>query len=257
MRLLSLRLFAALLTVLSLLSAWQASAAEDALVLATLEWPPYVGASLPHEGLSTYIVKYVATQLGWQTRISYYPWTRAIMMGETGEGYTGYFPSYFSTKRDRECFLSNSLGDSVVGFAYLKDSRFDWADLGSLRGLKLGVVQGYQNGEAFDNMARAGKIRTDVAPTDVSNLRKLLAQRVDAAVIDKSVLRYLLATEPSLQADKERILFHDKELASLSLHICFRRTAEGRAMQSRFNAVLAKTNLLKLENAYFAELDNK
>lgn len=225
--------------------------------LATLEWPPYVGAALPHEGLSTFVVQNVGSQLNWQPQLSYYPWTRAMKVGQGEAGFAGYFPAYFSAARDRSCYLSNSIGSSVIGFAYLKGSRFDWADLSELGGILIGTVQDYVNGEAFDNLVKAGKLKTDVAPSDVSNLRKLLAQRVQIAVVDKAVLRYLLATEPSLQPYKDQFMFHDKELASLSLHICFRRTPEGRTLQAQFNGALSKTSLQRLEAAYFAELDGK
>ncbi|MES2069673.1 MAG: transporter substrate-binding domain-containing protein [Pseudomonadota bacterium] len=250
-----------LIAILATLLQWTgcAGAADKILRLATLEWPPYVGSHLLHEGVTTYIVKNTAAQIGYQVKNDYFPWSRAMQIGDNDPDFSGYFPTYFSTERNNQCYLSNSLGNSSIGFAYLKSTAFDWKEFPELvqQQVRIGIVHNYQNGEAFDALNRAKKLNTDVAPSDISNLRKLLAHRVQVAVIDKAVLRHLLATEPSLKPSQEQILFHDKELASLSLHICFHRNPEGRLMQAEFNAALSKLNLPRLENLYFSELEGK
>jgi polar amino acid transport system substrate-binding protein len=229
-------------------------AQTSSMRLSTLEWPPYVSASLPDEGLTTSLVKTVASQAGIATSISYAPWSRAVQVGSNDPSYAGYFPAFYLPEREKTCYFSGEIGHSVIGFAYLKPQAFQWNTLADLRGQQIGTVQAYANGEEFDAMVRQGLLKTDIAPSDISNLRKLLAKRISVAVIDRDVLRQLLITEASLQADKDRIVFHPRELTTFSMRICFQRTESGQALQKAFDAELKKVNIKKLENAYFQRL---
>lgn len=231
-------------------------AADRPLRLASLEWAPYVGARLPSEGLTAAIVKAVARQAGLTSQISYAPWSRAVQVGSQDPAYAGYFPAYYVLARKKTCHLSGVLGHSVTGFAYLKEQPLQWQTLADLGSTKIGIVQDYANGDEFDALRSEGRLNTDTAPSDVSNLRKLLAGRVAVAVIDQEVLRYLLANEPSLQAAQGRILFHPRVLTNSSLHICFQRSAQGRELQLAFDRALARVDIRQLENAYFRQLDS-
>ncbi|MET3138864.1 polar amino acid transport system substrate-binding protein [Undibacterium sp. GrIS 1.2] len=231
-------------------------AADNSVMrLASLEWAPYVGSRLHQEGLTAGIVKVAARQIGMDAKISYSPWSRTVYAGLNDPNYAGYFPAFYLKEREKTCYFSGVLGHSVVGFAHLKERPFQWTKLNDLRGIKIGIVQDYANGEEFDAMVKQRVLDTDAAPSDVSNLRKLLAHRVDVIVIDKYVLHQLLASEPSLQADKNRIEYYPHELAKFSMHICFQRNERGLAIQKAFNLALNKIDTQKLEDSYFQQLD--
>jgi polar amino acid transport system substrate-binding protein len=181
--------------------------------LASLEWLPYVGAQLEHEGWSGYVADTAARHFGYRVEIDYFPWTRAMQTGSRDEHYAGYFPAYYTDERAKSCYFSAPIGNSTVGFAYLKSAPLQWSSLEDLALLKIGVVAGFSNGPAFDAMVKDGRMKADVSPNDMLNLRKLLAHRVDAVVIDKLVMRYLLATDPVLARESERFAFHVKPLA--------------------------------------------
>ncbi|MES2069672.1 MAG: transporter substrate-binding domain-containing protein [Pseudomonadota bacterium] len=222
--------------------------------LASLEWSPYVGSHMPDGGLTAAAAKAVASAAGYQTRIDYLPWSRAMQAGSDDPGYAGYFPAYYLPEREKHCYFSSALGNSSNGFAYLKSRPLQWSTLTDLKDIKIGTVQDYANDRYFDALVRQGDLHTDVAPSDISNVRKLLAGRVQAIVIDKAVLRNLLINEASLQAGKEQIAFHERELTSFTLHICFQRNAKGRAMQLAFNGAMTKVKLKQLENDYYQSL---
>ena len=222
--------------------------------LTTLEWAPNVASDMPDQGVIAAVVKQVASQAGLETQISFAPWSRAMQVGGSDPAYAGYFPAFYTKEREKTCYFSGVIGYTVIGFAYLKEKPLQWKKLSDLHGKTLGIVQEYVNGEEFDALVRTGVLTTDVAPSDISNLRKLLAGRVDVVVISKEVLRQLLLTEPGLQAASEQIAFHTKELTHFSMHICFQKNAHGLDMQKRFNAELIKTNTKKLENTYFQQL---
>jgi len=251
------RLLASLLLVFPL--ALPAAATDNARVmrLASLEWLPYVGADLAQEGWSTFVAATAARQFNYRTEIEYFPWTRAMQLGVKNARYAGYFPAYYTEERARQCHFSAPIGSSTIGIAYLKSTPLQWSALQDLDKFKLAVVAGFSNGQAFDAMVREGKLNVDASPNDMLNLRKLLARRVDAVVIDKLVLRYLLLTEPSIAKDGAQIAFHEKPLAELPLHVCFQRSPAGLEMQQAFNAAMQAVSLRRLENDYFQRLERR
>ncbi len=232
--------------------------AADKIVmqLASLEWAPYVGSHLPDEGLTAAIVKAAALQAGLDTHISYTPWSRAVQIGLNDPDYAGYFPAFYLKEREKTCYFSAPLGNSIVGFASLKERHFDWKKYADLKDLTIGVVQDYANGEEFDAQVKKEQLKLDVAPSDISNLRKLLARRVDLVVIGKDVLRQLLITEAGLKSVREDIVFHPKEVTNFSMHICFQHNEKGLKFQQLVNPYLGKLNLRKVENLYFQQLQN-
>lgn len=226
------------------------------LRLASLEWAPYVSAGLEQAGWSSFVAKAAAREFGHEAAIEYFPWTRAMQLGTRDPRYAGYFPAYFTEERARSCHFSQPIGSSTVGLAYLKQSPLHWTSLQDLAALRIAVVAGFSNGTEFDTWVREGRLKPDPAPNDMLNLRKLLAGRVDAVVIDKLVLRYLLASDPSLARAGRRIAFHERPLAELALHICFQRTPAGLAIQRSFDAALRRMSLGQLEAEYFLRLEN-
>lgn len=239
-------------------SAHAAAPAEQGVMrLASLDWLPYVSARLAQEGWSSFVADTAAQKFGYRAKIEYFPWTRAMQLGTRDTRYAGYFPAYHTEERTHTCHFSAPIGSSTVGLVFLKNAPVRWTTVQDLASLKIGAVAGFSNGPAIDSMVREGKMQLDVSPSDMLNLRKLLAGRVDAVVMDKLVLRYLLATEPSLEREKHRFAFHDKPLAELSLHICFQRTPEGRDMQRAFDRAMQTLPLRKLETEYFQRLEKQ
>lgn len=234
-----------------------AAAADQAPVLhlASLEWFPYVGPGLAQDGLSGAVASAVAKRFGYTAKVDYFPWTRAMQVGREDDNFSGYFPAYYTEERARQCHFSAPIGHSTLGLAYLKDKPVKWKAVSDLAGARIGVVAGYSNGAEFDALVKQGKLNIDASPGDSFNLKKLLARRVQAAVIDKAVLRYLLLTEPSLKGEREQIAFHENVLAELSLHICFKRTPAGLRLQQTFDGALAAVDLKKVEAAYFQQLE--
>lgn len=244
--------------LLSLCATWSfAAEATKTMRLASLEWLPYVGAQLEQAGWSSYVSDMAARQFGYRVAVEYFPWTRAMQLGTKDKGYAGYFPAYYTEERARNCYFSTPIGSSTVGFVYLRSNPLHWSTMQDLTALKIGVVAGFSNGPVFDAMVRDGRLRVDASPNDMLNLRKLLANRVDAVVIDKLVLRYLLASEAGLARDSDQFTFHEKPLAELPLHICFQRTPAGRDMQEAFDSAMQSLPLRKLEGEYFSRLERK
>lgn len=232
-----------------------ALAETPSLRLASLEWLPYAGTGLPDGGMSGAVAKAVAARFGQGIRMDYFPWKRAMQVGGGDPDFVGYFPAYHTAERARQCHFSVPMGLSTIGLAMLADAPLQWRSLDDLAGSKLGVVLGYSNGEAFDRMVESGKLTVDASVNDTINLKKLLAGRIRAVVIDKAVWRYLLASDPALRKERARFVFDERPLATLSLHVCFQRTPQGLKLKQAFDDALARTDITAIENAYLDQLE--
>lgn len=222
--------------------------------IATLDWPPYTGADLPKGGASTEVVRQAFEHAGMEPKVSYVPWKRAIAMAKNGlDGVVAYFPGYHC--HHVEGFVpSDPIGAGPLGFADNVAAPLEWSSLDDIgeRKLAVGTVLGYANTDEFDAKAGTGWIRAIPAPDDTTNLKKLARGRIDAAVIDKMVLAYLLATEPELKGEAGAIRFNATPLEDKTLYICFTDTEEGRALRDAFNIGLAELDVPGIVDDYFA-----
>ena len=222
--------------------------------LATLEWRPYVSSHLAGNGFTAEVVSAAAARLDMLVQFDYLPWVRAMKLGASAAQFNGYFPAYYTEERALACHFSAPVGTSTIGLAYLKAAPVVWRTLNDLQQVKIGTVLGYSNGKEFDALVASKALDVEVSETDLQNLKKLLAQRSRAIVIDRLVLRYLLITEPSLAGARGKIEFDAKPLAELSMHVCFQRTAAGRQLQTAFDKALQHIDLQQFETKYFDQL---
>jgi polar amino acid transport system substrate-binding protein len=231
-----------------------ASAAEPAktIQLASLEWMPFTGATLPGDGLSSTVIAEVEKRLGNSVKVRYFEWKEAVAKGESDPEYAGYFPVYYTAERaETKCYLSQPIGKSETGIGYLKDAPVQWKTTGDLAAFKIGVVDGYANSAEFDAAVKQGKQPVEVVGSDTNNVRKLVGKKIPGIVIDKLVLRYLTMHS----AAKDSVMFSDHLLTENTLHVCFRRSPAGKALQEAFDAELKKVDRAKLEAAYLKRLE--
>lgn len=228
--------------------------AEQSVTVATLEWPPYTSPDLPLGGAVTDIVIRAFENIETETEILTLPWQRAITTANTSSDVVAYFPGYHC--RHQEGFVaSEPIGFGPLGLVENAEAPISWEtidDLGEQK-LLIGTVLGYANTDEFDQKAGTGWLNIVPAADDLTNLRKLVRKRIDAAVIDRLVLAYLLATEDSLNEGKELLVFDERPLAENTLFLCFDDTPEGRAMRDTFNEGLASIDVQSSVDQYFAE----
>lgn len=217
-------------------------AGAEVLRLTTLQWPPYTGVGVPRLGTMTAVVSGAAARVGDRLELRILPWKRAVRTGEQAPGYAGYFPLYWTPERAERCHLSAPIGTSPLGFAEPADAPLSWTSPDDLAPYRLGTVEGYANTATFDRLAADGVLRVEPVVDDVTNLRKVVAGRIDGAVIDAMVMDYLVATTPDLKASADALAFNERLLEEKTLHVCFRRTPQGKAQRDRFNEGLKKIN---------------
>lgn len=226
--------------------------AADQVVITTLEWPPYTSQELPKGGATTEVVRKAFSAAGLDVEVATLPWKRAIAMAKDNAAVAAYFPGYHC--RHVDGFISSDpIGNGPLGFAENVNARINWTSVDEIgeQKLRVGTVLGYANTDEFDEKAGTGWVRAIPAPDDATNLRKLARQRIDLAVIDKLVLSYLLATEPTLKADADAIAFNERPLEEKTLFLCFNDDEAGRQLRDRFNAGLAMIDPDEIVETYF------
>jgi len=155
------------------------------------EFPPYTGSNLPGGGFATLITRAVLARRGLDMSVSVRPWARALSEAQHGV-FDGLIGVWRNPDRERSFLFPRPLGiTNQIGFMARAGSSIAVSDLRQLRGLRIGVVNGYANPPAIED---AG-LHLDPALDDLHNLRKLLVGRVDLALIDRGVAQHLLRTQ--------------------------------------------------------------
>ncbi|WP_229632074.1 substrate-binding periplasmic protein [Pseudoduganella violaceinigra] len=240
--------------MLCLLPLWQGLAAAGTPVrLASNEWPPFVTASLPDNGVSGAYAAAVFARMGSAASIEYFPWKRTMEVGMNDPRYAGLLAVWRTPQRETQCYFSSPIGGTLNVLVYLKEAPVPATSLRALGEAQIGTVAGYSNGEEFDGLVRRGALHVQEGVNDETNLRKLLSKRFDAMLIEKRVLRHLLTHFP--RAERERIAIAEHLFHERTVHICFQRTPAGQALQRAFNEAAHEVDLPKFERDYLRRLD--
>jgi len=178
-------------TALTLDAPAQTPVTTKRIRLVATEFPPYTSEAIADGGTGVAITRAALERVGVSLELGYRPWVRALNEVQSGlwDGVIGAWHS-----RERESFLSfpRALGiTNRIGFMARAGSSHAIGDLSKLGHLKIGTVRDYANPPAFEQ----AQLQRDEALDDLSNLRKLLAGRIDLALIDKGVAFHLLQTQ--------------------------------------------------------------
>jgi polar amino acid transport system substrate-binding protein len=206
--------------------------AKPVVRLATLDWEPYIGEKLPAQGYTAALIREAYKDQGWDVKIEFYPWARALHLARTGE-VDGLMPEYFNSSRKNEFQYSFPFRGGPLVLYKRKGEAITFSTdpakdqdraLRALKARRFGVVRGYLNTPVFD---AAHYLMKEEASDDATNLRKLVYKRIDFAVIDQRVAEYLIRTQYPDYADKIEPM--QPALAENPLYIAFSLKAPNHA----------------------------
>lgn len=221
------------------------------VVLTSLDWPPYTGETLFRKGATAEVVRAAFEAVGYDLEIRFFPWNRAVDEAVNNPGVAGYFPEYHSDERASRFLYSASVGDSPLGLVQRVDGGDrEWKSVFDLGRYRIGIVRGYVNTREFDSLVAAGEIPVDASVNDMINLRKLLAGRVDMAVADTNVFRFLSHHDPFLHRGRDKLEINPRLLTTHGLHVCFRRDSAGEKLLKLFNEGLSRVDALRIQQEY-------
>jgi polar amino acid transport system substrate-binding protein len=220
------------------------------LALTSLEWPPFAGQSLPEQGASIFIVRKALESMGHELQVDFYPWNRAVRLAKKkGNKYIGYFPEY--EYQTTEFVFSNVIGTSPLGIIENVNHPIEWHEEKDLNQYTLGVVDGYVNTFTLDTMIENGQQKAESVTSDMLNIRKLAVKRIDAAVIDLIVFKYLLHQTNRVKM-KTMVKINPQILEIKNLYVAFNATPEGEFWREMLDQGLNKIDIEQLFEQYTA-----
>lgn len=217
----------ALLVLLLLAGQLQAA---DKVVLATLDWEPYIGQSLKNNGYVAALVREAFKRGGFEVEFQFNQWSRTVGLAKAGT-VDGYFPEYYAEEVRSYAKFSEPFPGGPLGLFKLKSKDISFATLEDLKGYKIGIVMGYANTKEFDE---ADFLTKEASKDDLTNLKKLAAGRVDLVVADKFVGKQLIQAHLGDKAGE--IEFMPKSLEDKDLYVCISgKATNGDTMLKAFN----------------------
>lgn len=221
--------------------ALQASAVD--YKLSTLEWAPYTGAALPGQGAVSATIVEALKASGQRVEVQFFPWSRAVRLVDSDPAYVGFFPAYYSRERAARYLYSDPVGRSHVVFLERTENPVKWTTYEDLQGRRIGVVRGFVNTEELDARIASKVLLSEEAPDDRSNILKLVAGRIDLAVVDQQVYTHLVQTDAQLARVAAQLQTNPKVLETKNLYVCFQRSSKGEAAQRALNVGLRKLRI--------------
>lgn len=211
--------------------------ADGQVRLTNGDWPPYLSPDLPHAGLASRIVTAAFAEQHITVEYGFFPWARAYQLAKKG-AWDGSLLWLKSPEREKDFYFSMPVIKSDYVFFYRKDMPFDWQTLADVRPYRIGVSDGYDYGARFKKMQQQGLLTFDTASSDLTNLRKLAAGRIDlfpvTRIVGLSLLRQLSVEEA------QRLTFHPRKLQVQTMHLILnRKQARNQQLIAEFNQGLA------------------
>lgn len=167
------------------------------LNLLTAEYPPYVGKQLRERGPVVEMVVEAFRLRGFRVNVFIVPWTSAVK-NAAGSKFDGVFPAWHFSDRSTDFVYSNPFIPGELGFYSLSGQNRQYSDLSDLKGLTIGIVQGYR----YPNVFATAGLRTIAVAKDEQNMVLLCQNNIDLALTDRLVGRHLVKNRYSECAKK-------------------------------------------------------
>lgn len=169
--------------------------AEALLLVTGSDYAPYTAPQLPKGGVVTETVRRVLHEMGYQTRLDFYPWKRGFQRVATGQSDIT-FPYAKSEEREQIVLYSRPINRLVMRLFYNRENPVAFNRPEDLMGLTYCEPLGYQTEPLLAKLIRDGALNKAEAQT-MDKCFQLLAQ----AHVDFFVTNILIA-----RAVGERVL---------------------------------------------------
>lgn len=209
-------------------------AAAETLTVAADPWPPFVNEDHEEGGVALAIIREALSRSGYDVELRIMPWARAEDGVRSGD-YDILPGTWYTEERAKELRYSEPYVTNEVKFIKRADDGFEYSGMDSLTGKTVGIIRDYGYGEKFYS---AGNFNREAAGDLMTNIRKLVNGRVDLAIEDELVARFLINQEdPSLI---KQIEFVDPPYSANDLHLTSgRANPKSEAIVKAFNEGLA------------------
>ncbi len=158
------------------------------------------------------------------------PWKRAVQAAEDGSSALG--GCYSNADRLAKYDFTDGLFEETLVLIVQKGKAFKYGGVADLRGKRIGVMAGWSYGDDFDKAKADKALTADEADSDDANIRKLLAGRVDAIIMDR------LAATKQFSAALAGTEILPTPLTRNATYIIFKKSLGKQAVIAKLNAAL-------------------
>lgn len=189
------------------------AAADGPLRLAANFWPPYTDQRALNGGLASDLVRSALHRAGYTTMQSEVPWARVLRGLRIGD-YDVAVSAWYSDERREFADFSQAYLINQVRLVQRRGRSIRFEQLADLYKYRIAVARGYAYSPDFDDDDRLSKF---VVQDFAAGARMVQAQRLDLAVEDELVARYLFKGE--LASISGELEFLPRSLSESGLHI--------------------------------------
>lgn len=179
-------------------------------------WPPFISpgeAGQPAQGVALEIVTEAFKREGYELTMNFVPWARAIGGVKKGD-YDILVGTWWTQERTEFLHYSDFYLENSIKFIKRVNDDFQFNDMASLDGKKIGIVRDYGYGDKFLKAKNFTKSETN---DFIINLKKLIDKRVDLTLEDEIVARAWIAeNDPELL---NKIEFTENALSKNKLYV--------------------------------------
>lgn len=151
--------------------------------IATLEWPPYTCARCPDGGVASKVLKEYLNKQGYEVELSFYPWARAVKLTENNQ-VDALWPCWPNDVAGTKLKVGTPFFKSTLGFVTRKSRHLELNQIEDIVKSRTGAVSGYGYDNDILNILKSVPRKVQYVTDDKSNLKKLLGNRIDIALID-------------------------------------------------------------------------
>ena len=222
--------------LISLLLFSGAATAQQAVTLLANTSPPYSDQKLPEQGLAMELVTHIYKRAGYQPKISFESWPRA-MEGVSIGLYDALAAAWYTDSRSEKYLYSEPYLSSKLVLVKLRADRSDYFELAHLAGKRLGVRVDYAYGVDFGDIPNLRLVQENHV---IQNLLGLLNGSVDLVIGDQRTLTQQMHEYLGKSIQKFQVV--DIALPERARHVAASREVAGpEKMIADFNRALAET----------------
>lgn len=158
------------------------------------EWPPYLSAKLPGQGMAATLIRDIFAEAGYQVSFHFLPWPRAYRETLHGQ-YAATAVWMYAPERAVDFYYSAAVLEEEFVLFQLKAQPIQFDKLEDLTGLELGGGFGYSYGAAFDAAIANEVLKMTRVSQTIQNFQRLLKGRIQAFPEEKQVGYHILRSQ--------------------------------------------------------------